>query len=80
MNRFAYKMNDCFMSYMQNKEQLPGKKSRKITRNESKTLFTRLGSEYSGNYNFKGEKDKSSVTFGEWCKLRKKKTGETFYT
>ena len=77
MNKLAIKKNDGFVSYMYNKEKLPGNKSRKIVRNETKTLFTTLGNEHTGCYNFKNENDKGSITFDEWCKLRKKKIENT---
>ena len=77
MNIFAIKKSDGFVNYMYNKEQLPGKKSTKIMRNKTETLFTRLGNEHTGCYNFKNEKDKGSITFDEWCKLRKKKIEST---
>ena len=65
MNKLAIKKTDGFVSYMYNKEQLSGKKSRKIARNETETLFTRLGNEHTGCYNFKNENDKGSITFDE---------------
>ena len=74
-DRFSYKYNFDSSTYYS--KHTPGKQNRKKGRFETEKLSNNFENTYPFYYKLKDQMDSNSVTFDEWCKLRKKKRENT---